>query len=200
MGRGRGGDDQLLAVEGVVIDGLIVAVGGLVHHGQHRAGVGGLDVVLHLLAAAGGDQCLGQVGVHVVGVHRDDVGAGQVLVLGLGQQGLVDLKAGVQRVQHEVGVDHGVVQVGQLVHQQVGLHLDDLDAVGDDVRLGRGLARALLELDDAVVGQQLQRAGLVGGVVRHADGDVGQRGHGSDDQQCGHKRRDELANIHGFTS
>mgnify|MGYP002514515205 CR=1 FL=1 len=54
--------------------------------------------------------------------------------------------------------------------------------------------------DDAQALQQQQAAGLVGGVVRHADGDVGQRGHGSDDQQCGHQRRDELANFHEMTS
>ena len=47
------------------------------------------------------------------------------------QQCGADLKAGVQRVQYEVAVDDGVIQIGKLIDQQICLDLDDLHSIAD---------------------------------------------------------------------
>src|SRR5699024_11441350 len=70
-----------------------------------------------------------------------------------------------------VAVDDRHVGAGQAAGQMGGLHLDDLKVfgVGGDVLLGGGQAGVGGQLDQALGGQQLQGAGLVGGIVGNKD-------------------------------
>ena len=167
VGRGGGGDGDGLSLQSLVVHGGVIAVGGVLHHGYHGAGVLLCDVVSHLLALQSGlqGQDLGLVLVALL--HRQNVGVSGGAALD--EQGVVD---GVQtRIDGVVAVDDRVVQIGQHIGQLGGLSLHDLYVVGVvyDVVLGGGDAGAVGQLDDAVLLQQQQGAGLVGGVVRYAD-------------------------------
>ena len=167
MGRGRSGHGDGLALQSVVVHGGVIAVGGVLHHGDHRAGVPLSDEVGHLLALQSGLQSQGLGGGLVALLDGQDVGVSGGAALD--QQGVIHgVQAGVDGV---VAVDHGVVHVGQQVGQLGGLSLHDLYIVRvlHDVVLGGGDACAVLQLDDAVLLQQQQGAGLVGGVVGNAD-------------------------------
>src|SRR5699024_5563846 len=87
----------------------------------------------------------------------------------LGGEGvLTGSETGLQRI---VAVDDRVVHVGQRAGQLGGFQFLDLDVVrvlGDVVDGGRQTG-AVPDGDDALGGQQLQGAGLVGGVVGHGD-------------------------------
>ena len=174
MGRGGSGHGDGLALQSVVVHGGVIAVGGVLHNGDNGAGVLLSDEVSHLLALQSGlqSQRLGRSLVALL--HGQDVGVSGGAALD--QQGVVHgVQTGVDGV---VAVDHGVVHVGQQVGQLGGLSLHDLHVVRilHDVVLGGGDAHAVLQLDDAVLLQQQQGAGLVGGVVGYADLDDGSVG------------------------
>ena len=166
MGRGGSGHGDGLALQSVIVHEIAVPIGGILHHGDNGAGVLLSDEVSHLLALQSGLQRHHLRGL-VALLHRQNVGVGGGAALD--QQGVIHgVQAGVDGV---VAVDHGVVHVGQQVGQLGGLSLHDLHVVRilHDVVLGGGDAHAVLQLDDAVLLQQQQGAGLVGGVVGDAD-------------------------------
>ena len=166
MGRGGGGDGDGLSLQSVVVHLIAVPVGGILHHGDHGAGVLLGDEVRHLLTLQRGLQCHHLCGL-VALLHRQNVGVGGGAALD--EQGVIHgVQPGVDGV---VAVDHGVVQIGQHIGQLGGLRLHDLHVVRilHDVVLGGGDACAVLQLDNAVLLQQQQGAGLVGGVVGNAD-------------------------------
>ena len=174
MGRGRSGHGDGLALQSVVVHGGVIAVGGVLHHGDHRAGVPLSDEVGHLLALQSGLQSQGLGGGLAALLDGQDVGVSGGAALD--EQGVVHgVQAGVDGV---VAVDHGVVQIGQHIGQLGGLCLHDLHIVRilHDVVLGGGDAHAVLQLDDAVLLQQQQGAGFVGGVVGNTDLDDGSVG------------------------
>ena len=168
VGGGGGGAAHGLAGQGVVVHFGVVAVGGVLHHRHHRAAVLLQHKVLHLLAFQRGGQGL-DAGVVFVALFADqhvDVAGGAVLHgQGLGH----GVQPGGDGV---VGVDDGVVLVLQDVGHLGGLHLVDGDVEGvvRDVVLGGGDAGPFLQGEEAVLFQQLEGAGLVGGVV--GDGHV----------------------------
>ena len=171
VGRGGSGHGDGLALQSVVVHGGVIAVSGVLHHGNHGAGVLLSDEVGDLLALQGGFQGQDLGGGLVALLDGQNVGVGGGAALD--QQGVIHgVQAGVDGV---VAVDHGVVHVGQQVGQLGGLSLHDLHIVRilHDVVLGGGDAYAVLQLDDAVLLQQQQGAGLVGGVVGYADLDGG---------------------------
>ena len=171
MGRGRSGHGDGLALQSVVVHGSVIAVGGVLHHGDHGAGVLLSDEVGDLLALQGGLQGQDLGGGLAALLDGQDVGVSGGAALD--EQGVVHgVQAGVDGV---VAVDDGVVHVGQQVGQLGGLGLHDLHIVRilHDVVLGGGDAHAVLQLDDAVLLQQQQGAGFVGGVVGYADLDGG---------------------------
>ena len=174
MGRGRSGHGDGLALQSVVVHGGVIAVGGVLHHGDHRAGVLLSDEVGHLLALQSGLQSQGLGGGLVALLDGQDVGVSGGAALD--EQGVVHgVQAGVDGV---VAVDDGVVHVRQQVGELGGLGLHDLHVVGvvHDVVLGGGDAHAVLQLDDAVLLEQQQGAGFVGGVVGNTDLDGGSGG------------------------
>ena len=171
MGSGGGGDGDGLAVQGVVIHGGVIAVGGVLHHGDHGTVVGLVDEIHNLLALQSGLQGQDLGLILVAFLHGQDVGVSGGAALD--QQGVIHgVQTGVDGV---VAVDDGVVHILQLVGQLSGLGLDDLNVVGIflDVVLGGGDAHAVLQLNDAVLLQEQQCAGLVGGVVGNCDLDDG---------------------------
>ena len=173
VGRGGSGHGDGLALQSVVVHGGVIAVGGVLHNGDNGAGILLGDEVSHLLALQSGLQRHHLRGL-VALLHRQNVGVSGGAALD--QQGVVHgVQAGVDGV---VAVDHGVVHVGQQVGQLGGLSLHDLYVVRilHDVVLGGGDAHAVLQLDDAVLLQQQQGAGLVGGVVGNTDLDDGSVG------------------------
>src|SRR5699024_983099 len=168
VGGGGGGAAHVLAGQGVVVHFGVVAVGGVLHHRHHRAAVLLQHKVLHLLAFQRGGQGL-DAGVVFVALFADqhvDV-AGGAVVRGQG------LGHGVQPGgDGVVGVDDGVVLVLQDVGHLGSLHLVDGDVEGvvRDVVLGGGDAGPFLQGEEAVLFQQLEGAGRIGGVV--GDGHV----------------------------
>ena len=174
VGRGGSGHGDGLALQRVIVHGGVIAVGGVLHHGDHRAGVPLSDEVGHLLALQSGLQSQGLGGGLAALLDGQDVGVSGGAALD--QQGVIHgVQAGVDGV---VAVDHGVVQIGQHIGQLGGLCLHDLHIVRilHDVVLGGGDAHAVLQLDDAVLLQQQQGAGFVGGVVGNTDLDDGSVG------------------------
>ena len=134
--------------------------------------VGVVDEVLDGVAGQGSVQGLDGGVVLVAFLHDQNVGVG----LGslrrsiLDGQGVgADGEAGLHCV---VAVDDGEVNVLHGAGQLSSLDLLDLDVVGVllDVVDGSGQAGAVTDGDDALGGQQLQSAGLVGGIVGHGDG------------------------------
>ena len=167
VGRGGRGDADGLAVQRAVVDGGVIAVGGVLHDRDDGTVILLIDVVDDLLALESGLQGedLGGVLVALLDNQHVDIGGSGALD---GQRILHGVQAGVDGI---VAVDNGVVKVLEHVGQLRSLGLNDLDVVGilGDVVLGGGDADAVLELDDAVLLQQQQSTGLVGGVVGHAD-------------------------------
>ena len=167
MGRGGGGHGDGLALQSLIVHGIVIAGAGVVHGADHGAAVLALDEAGHLLALQRGLQGQDLGGGLVALLHRQDVGIGGGGALD-GQGIIHGIQAGVDGV---VGVDDGIVGVLQHIGQTGGLGLYDLHAVGilHDVVLGGGDAGAVPQLDDAVFLQQQQGAGLVGGVVGNGD-------------------------------
>ena len=164
-----------LAVQCIVINGRIIAVGGVLDNRDDSALVVLIHEVLDLLALQSSHQSL-------------DLGL--VLVALLADQH-VDVSRGA--VFHRQSVGHGIQTSGDrivgvndsvvLILQDVG-HLSSLDLIDGDVQgvlldvvLGSGQAGVCLELEEAVLLQQGQSAGLVGGVVGDSDLDFVQLCH-----------------------
>ena len=176
VGSGGGSAADSLTVQCVVIDGRIIAVGGVFHNRDHSAAVALGHKVLDLLALQGSDQSL-DLGLLLIAFLADqnvDVGRGAILH---GQSVGHGVQTGGDGV---VGVDDSVV----LILQDVG-HLSSLDLVHIDVQgvlldivLGGGQACICLQLEEAVLLQQGQSAGLVGGIVGNSDLDLVQLGSG----------------------
>ena len=167
--RGRGsGDGDGLTGESVVVNACIVTVGRVIDSADDSAVILFVDVVNDLLALERRDERLDLIGVLVALLHGEDVG-----VSGGGAFDHEGVIHGVEaRVDGIVGVDDGVVNVLQDVGDLRSLGLNDLNVVRilNDVILGGGDAGAVGELDDAVLLEQEQGAGFVGGVV--GDGDL----------------------------
>ena len=170
VGSGSSGAADGLAVQSVIVHSGIIAVGGVLHNGHHGALVGLVHEVLHLLALQGSSQSLDlrllliAVLAHQnVDVSRRTVLHGQCIGHGVqtGRDGVV-------------GVDDGVVLVLQDVGHLSGLHLvhGDVQGVLLNVILGGGQACVCLQLEEAVLLQQGQGAGLVGGIVGHSHLDL----------------------------
>ena len=170
VGSGGSGAADGLAVQCVIVDGGIVAVGGVLDDGDDSALVVFIHEVLDLLALQSSHQRLDLrlVLVALLADQHVDVSRGAVLhgqSVGHGVQTSGD---GV------VGVDDRVI----LVLQDVG-HLSSLDLIDGDVQgvlldvvLGGGQTGVCLQLEEAVLLQQGQSAGLVGGVVGDSDLDL----------------------------
>ena len=167
VGRGGSGNGDGGAVQCSVVNGGIIAVGGVGNGADHGAGILLDDEVSHLLALQSSlqSQDLGQVLIAFLDAEDVAVGGGGALD---GQSILQGIEAGVDGV---VGVDDGVVHILPHIGQLCGLSLYDLHIVGifHDVILGGGDAGAVLELDNALLLQQQQSTGLVGGVVGNGD-------------------------------
>ena len=194
--RGGGSDGDGLALQGVVVHAGVIAVGGILHHGDDGAVVGLADVVGHLLALQRGlqSQDLGLVLIALLDGQNVGVGGGAAL----DEQGVGDgVQTGIDGI---VAVDDSVVQIGQHIGQLSGLSLHDLHVVGivHDVVLGGGDAGVSLQLEETVLLQQGQGAGLVGGVVGDGNADLVQllhhfrgsgRGSGRSSAACSGGRR-----------
>ncbi len=160
-GGGCNGDGS--ALECIVVDRAVEAVGGFVNDGDDRACVLVVYEICDLLALECCDECLDGVVVFVAFLNCEDVGVCRSGAF-LGQCVLNGVEACVYCV---VAVDDCVCDVGQEVGDLSGLGLDYLNIVRivGDVVLGCGDACAVLEGDDAGLLQEQQRAGFVGGVV-----------------------------------
>ena len=170
VGSGSSGTADGLAVQSVIIHSGIIAVGGVLHNGHHGALVGLVHEVLHLLALQGSSQSLDLRLLLIAVLAHQNVDVSRRAVLH-GQcigHGVQTGRDGV------VGVDDGVVLVLQDVGHLSGLHLvhGDVQGVLLDVILGGGQAGICLQLEEAVLLQQGQGAGLVGGIVGHSHLDL----------------------------
>ena len=163
MGRGGGGDGDGGAVQRIIVHRGIIAIGGIGDHGHHRAVILLVDIVHHLLALQSSLQRLNGISVLSALLHSQNVGIGGGGALD--EQGVLHgVQAGVDGV---VAVDDGVLGIRQQGGQLSSLGLHDLHIVGiiHNVVLGGGDAGTVLQGDDAVLLQQQQRTGFVGGVV-----------------------------------
>ena len=140
--------------------------------GHDRAVIGAVDVLLDLVAGQGGVQSLNGGVVLVALLHDKHIGVGLGSLRGciLGGKGvLTNGEASLHRV---VAVDNGEINVlhgaGQLCSLNL-LNLQVMGVLGDVVDRG-GQTGVVTDSDQALGGQQLQSAGLVGGVVGHGDG------------------------------
>ena len=163
--RGSSAADGL-TVQCIVVDGRVVAVGGVLHNRDHSALVVFIHEVLDLLALQSSHQSLdlGLVLVALLADQHVDVGRGAVLHC-------QSVGHGVQTSRNcVVGVDNGVVLILQDVGHLSGLHLinGDIQGVLLDVVLGSGQAGVCLQLEEAVLLQQGQSTCLVGGIVGHS--------------------------------
>ena len=170
VGSGSSGTADGLAVQSVIIHSGIIAVGGVLHNGHHGALVSFVHEVLHLLALQGSSQSLDLRLLLIAVLAHQNVDVSRRAVLH-GQcigHGVQTGRDGV------VGVDDGVVLVLQDVGHLSGLHLvhGDVQGVLLDVILGGGQAGICLQLEEAVLLQQGQGAGLVGGIVGHSHLDL----------------------------
>ena len=170
VGSGSSGAADGLAVQSVIIHSGIIAVGGVLHNGHHGALVGLVHEVLHLLALQGSSQSL-DLRLLLIAILADqnvDVSRRAVLHGQCIGHGVQTGRDGV------VGVDDGVVLVLQDVGHLSGLHLvhGDVQGVLLNVVLGGGQAGICLQLEEAVLLQQGQGAGLVGGIVGHSHLDL----------------------------
>ncbi|GFN02625.1 hypothetical protein Smic_11810 [Streptomyces microflavus] len=128
-----------------------------------RALVGVLDELLDLVGVEELGELLDARVLLVAGLHRQEVGVRVALGLLQGEGVLGRGELGLKGV---VAVDDGGVHVVQGAGHGGGLQLLELQAllVGDVAQLGGG-ADAVLERDEAVLGEQLEGAAAVGGVV-----------------------------------
>ena len=166
--RGGSGHGDGLTLQRVIIQAGVITIGGVLHHGYHSAGILLGDEIGNLLALQRGLQRQNLGSVLIAFLHRQNVAVSGSGALN-GQRIRHGVQAGVDGV---VAVDNGVVHILQLVGQLSGLGLHDLHVEGilHDVVLGGGDAGAVGQLDNAVLLQEQQRAGLIGGVV--GDGDL----------------------------
>ena len=156
MGRGGGGDGDGGAVQSIIVHRGIIAIGGIGDHGHHRTVILLVDIVHHLLALQSSLQRLNGIGVLGTLLHGQNVG--------IGGSGALDEQGVLHGVQ---AGDDGVLGIRQQGGQLSSLGLHDLHMVGviHNIVLGGGDAGAVLQGDDAVLLQQQQRTGFVGGVV-----------------------------------
>ncbi|CUJ06074.1 Uncharacterised protein [Achromobacter xylosoxidans] len=114
------------------------------------------------------DQLLDSRRVLVVRAGHQDVGVRRIRALDE-QRVLGRHQAGFERV---VGVDQGQVDVVQRARQHGGLEFAELQLLGviGHVRGGRQDVGGILQLDDALLLQQHQRAPAIGRIVRDGDG------------------------------
>ena len=176
VGSGSSGAADGLAVQGVIIHSGIVAVGGVLHNGHHGALVGLVHEVLHLLALQGSSQSLDLRLLLIAVLTHQNVDVSRRAVLH-GQcigHGVQTGRDGV------VGVDDGVVLVLQDVGHLSSLHLvhSNVQGILLNVVLGSGQTGICLQLEEAVLLQQGQGAGLVGGIVGHSHLDLVQLSSG----------------------
>ena len=139
---------------------------------HNRTVIGAVDVILDLIAGQGSVQRLNGGVVLAAFLHNQYVGVGLGSLGGsiLGSKSvLADGEAGLHCV---VAVDDGEVNILHGAGQLGSLDLLDLQVVGvvGDVVDRSGQTGAVADGDQALGGQQLQSAGLVGGVVGHGDG------------------------------
>ena len=140
-------------------------------NGHDRAVISAVDVILDLVAGQGGVQGLDGGVALVAFLHDQNVGVGlgslRGCVLG-GKSILADGEASLYCVvavdDGKVNVLHGAGQLGSLDF----LYLHVMGVLGDVVD-GGGQTGAVTHGDQTLSGQQLQGAGLVGGVVGHGD-------------------------------
>ena len=139
-------------------------------HGDNGALVGLIHKGLDLVALEGLHQSLdgGIVLVALLDGQHVDVSLGGLAVGGLNGQSVGNLQAGVDGI---VAVDDGHIHIAQTDGQLAGFQLHDVQILGvlGDVGLGGGDAGTLLQGDQALLLEQEQGAGLVGGVVGHGD-------------------------------
>ena len=167
MGGGGGGYGDGLAGDGGVIKIGVIAVTGVFHDGNNGAVILFGDVIGDLLAGKGCDKRLNQ-GIFLVSfLYRQDIGVGRGGALQR-QRILGGIEPGGNGI---VGIDDGIVNIGQQVGQLGSLYLAELNVLGvfGDIQNGGGDAHAVLELDVALILQKQQRTGFVGGVI--GDGD-----------------------------
>ena len=170
VGSGSSGAADGLAVQSVIVHSGIIAVGGVLHNGHHGALVGLVHEVLHLLALQGSSQSLDLRLLLIAVLAHQNVNVSRRAVLHS-----QCISHGVQTGRDGVvGVDDGVVLVLQDVGHLSGLHLvhGDVQGVLLNVILGGGQAGVCLQLEEAVLLQQGQGAGLVGGIVGHSHLDL----------------------------
>ena len=166
VGRGGSGHGDGLTLQSVIVNGSVIAVGGVLHNGDNGAGILLSDEVGHLLALQSGlqSQRLGRSLVALL--HGQDVGVSGGAALD--QQGVVHgVQTGVDGV---VAVDHGVVHVGQQGAGFVGgvVGYADLDdgSVGLVAAIVVGLAAAGSQAQSQHSGQR-QSDDLSESVVFH---------------------------------
>ena len=167
VGSGSSSAADGLAVQCIVVDGSVIAIGRVLDDGDDSALVVLIHEVLDLLALQSGDEGLdlGLVLVALLADQNIDVSRRAVLHCQSVGHGVQTSGDGV------VGVDDSVVLVLQDVGDLSSLDLIDGDVQGVllDVVLGGGQAGVSLQLEEAVLLQQGQSAGLVGGVVGDSD-------------------------------
>ena len=193
MGSRRCGAADGLAVQCIVVHGGVVAVGGVLHDEDDGACILLIDEVLDLLALQSSGQSLDLGGLLIAVLADQNVDVSRRAVLD-GQRILNGVQTGRDGV---VGVDDGVVFILQNAGHLCSLDLVDVDVerVLLDVVLGGGQAGIRLDLEEAVLLQQSQSAGLVGGVVGHGHADLiqlldhlGRGGSGRSGAACGGRR------------
>ena len=173
MRGGRGGHFDGLAGEGRVIYRGVDAVRGDVRQiAHHGAAIFRTDKIHHRLAVHGGDKRFDLRAVLIAGLHGQDVRVGNVGAFG--QNG------GDARGNGVVGIDDGVVEVGEILGQLGRFHFAEGDIIGvfRDVVHGGQRPGVIRQFDKPLLFKQLQGAGFVGRVVRDGDGDTGARATG----------------------
>ena len=167
---GGGGDGYRLTLESVIVDGGIVAVTGALDNADNRAVILGGDEIGDLLALESGGESLDLVGILCAFLGGEDVrlcarGAvnGEIVLYGVKTRG-----------DSVVRVDNGVVNILENVGKLSGLNLFEGDVLRIlfDVSYGCGDARAVLELDYALLLEEKKRTCLIGSVVGNGDGDA----------------------------
>ena len=167
VGSGSSSAADGLAVQCIVVDGRVIAIGRGLDDGDDSALVVLIHEVLDLLALQSGDEGLdlGLVLVALLADQNIDVSRRAILHCQSVGHGVQTSGDGV------VGVDDSVVLILQDVGDLSSLDLIDGDVQGIllDVILGGGQAGVSLQFEEAVLLQQGQSAGLVGGVVGDSD-------------------------------
>ncbi len=191
---GRCGDGDGRAGEGVVVDGVVIAIARVLHDADDRAAVVLRDVIGNLLAGNGRFERLDLIGFLVAFLDDQNVA--------IRGSGAFDQQRIRRRVQTGgncvVGVDDGVVDILKDIRHLRGFHFLELDVlrVLGDVVDGSSDTGAVFQLDVAVVLKQEQRARFVGRVIRDGDGDGGRftaaGGQRADQQNCNQQQSNIL--------